>query len=73
LPSTPEVDGGFEVRRVTEPTGGLLDALDDGVDGFQARIGDLVRQVGEQVREMALDQLDPCLGQNLIDPTFPIL
>src|SRR5437867_4136122 len=36
-PTAAEVDGDLEVLRVAEPTGGLLDALDDGVHGFQAR------------------------------------
>jgi hypothetical protein len=37
-----EVDGDLEVLWVPEPPGGLLDALDDRVDDFQARIADLV-------------------------------
>src|SRR6266542_3841504 len=52
-----EVDGRLEVLGVAEAPGGLLDPLDDGVDPLEARIGQVMAQVGEQVRQMALDQL----------------
>jgi len=48
------VDGCLEVLGVSEPTGRLLDSLNHGVDALEARIGQAMAQVGEQVRGATL-------------------
>lgn len=53
------VDRHLEVFDVPEPPSGLLHPLDGGVDGLQAGVGESVLEVGQDVREMALDQLRP--------------
>src|SRR5262249_34391088 len=55
--SAVEEDGRLEVLGVAEAAGGLLHPLDDRVDALEAGVGDAVAQVGEQVRQAALDEL----------------
>src|SRR5215475_7565169 len=55
--STVRVDGGLEVLRVAEAAGRLLDPLDHRVDRLETRIGEAVLQVGQQIGQVALDQL----------------
>src|SRR5215471_5097423 len=55
--SAVEEDGGLEVLGVAEAAGGLFHPLDDGVHALQAGVRDAVAQVGEQVRQVALDEL----------------
>src|SRR5262249_9506499 len=55
--STVKVDGGLEVLRVAEAAGRLLDPLDHRVDRLETRIGEAVLQVGQQIGQVALDQL----------------
>ncbi len=52
-----KVDRRLEVFDVPEPPSGLLHPLDRGVDGLQAGIGEPVPEVGQDIREVALDQL----------------
>src|SRR5215831_1777217 len=58
--STVKVDGGLEVLGVAEAAGRLLYALDHGVDRLEARIGEAVPQVGQQIGQVAPDQLGDC-------------
>src|SRR5262245_42359418 len=55
--SAMEVDRDLEVLRVAEAACGLLHPLDDGVDRLEARVRDAVLQVGQEIGEVALDQL----------------
>src|SRR5215467_4903885 len=55
--STVEIDGRLEMLGIAEAAGGLLDPLDDGVDALEPGIGEPMTEVGEQVWQMALDQL----------------
>ena len=52
-----ELDRRLEVIGVSETAGGLLDSLDGGVDGFETGVGEPVVEVGQDVGQMALDQL----------------
>ena len=52
-----KVDRRLEVFDVPEPPSGFLHPLDGGVDGLQAGVGEPVPEVGQDVREVALDQL----------------
>ncbi len=65
-PSTVEVDRRLEVLGIAEAAGGLLDPLDDGVDALETRIGQTMAQVGEQVRQMPLNQLSD--GRHGLEP-----
>ncbi len=67
---TVEVDGRLEVLGVAEAAGGLLHPLDDGVDAREPRVGEVMPQIREQVRQMTLDQfgdgrqgLEPAVGR----------
>jgi len=52
-----EVDRRLEVFGVAETAGGLLDPLDDGVDTLEPGVGEVMAQVGQQVRQVTLDEL----------------
>ena len=52
-----EVDSDFEMLGITEAAGRLLHPLDDGIDRLEAGVGDSMAQVGEQVEEVAANQL----------------
>ena len=52
-----EVDRRLEVLDIPEPPRGLIHPLDGGVDSLQASVGEPVPEVGQDVREVALDQL----------------
>ena len=56
-PSALEVDRRLEMFDVAEPPSGFLHPLDRGVHGLQAGVGEPVPEVGQDVREVALDQL----------------
>src|SRR5262249_61456368 len=55
--SAVKVDGDLEVLRVAEAAGRLLHPLDHGVDCLEARVGEAVLQVGQEVGQVALDEL----------------
>jgi len=52
-----KVDGRFEVLGVAEAAGGLLDPLDDSVDALKPGVGEVMAQVAQQVRQVALNPL----------------
>src|SRR6266567_484685 len=52
-----EVDRRLEVLGVAEAARGLLDPLDDGVDTLEPGVGEVMAQVGQQVRQVTLDEL----------------
>jgi hypothetical protein len=47
--STIEIDGGFPMLDVAEAASGLFHPLDRGIDGLQARVGDPVLEVGQDM------------------------
>src|SRR5262249_22357044 len=55
--SAVKVDGDLEVLRVAEAAWRLLHPLDHGVDCLEARVGEAVLQVGQEVGQVALDEL----------------
>ncbi len=55
--STVKVDGDLEVLWVPKAAGGLLGPLDGGIYGLETGIGDLMPQIGEDVRQVAAEEL----------------
>ena len=54
--STVEVDRRLEVLDIAKAPSGLLHPLDSGVHGFEAGVGNMVLQVGQDIREVVTDE-----------------